>query len=185
MKRLNIHTKQPFQRGDIREDGKLFFRYALGRLNKTGYFLEIWLTKEKHDKKLLESNLWSKNKLKNEEFRKIHNERTKSWRLKNPKKQRELIVNWNQSNQPKLRSYLAKRKASQKQRTPEWANFKKIEEFYDAADFLGMVTGEWHEVDHIVPLQGKNVSGLHVENNLQVLSRKENRSKKNTFLIGE
>ena len=37
-------------------------------------------------------------------------------------------------------------------------------------------------VDHVIPLQGENVSGLHVENNLQLLSRLENISKKNRFI---
>lgn len=41
-----------------------------------------------------------------------------------------------------------------------------------------------HEVDHVVPLNGARVSGLHVPCNLQVLTKRENRSKGNKFLEG-
>ena len=65
--------------------------------------------------------------------------------------------------------------------TPSWANKDKIKEIYTQAQTLTRDTGIQHEVDHIIPLQGKLVSGLHVEDNLQILTRKENRAKHNRY----
>ena len=76
-----------------------------------------------------------------------------------------------------------KRKASLIQRTPKWADIEKIKAFYIELERLTKETGILHEVDHIIPLQGKFVSGLHVHNNLQILTRSENRSKGNNFNI--
>lgn len=50
-------------------------------------------------------------------------------------------------------------------------------EAYDKARMLFDLTGIKHDVDHIVPLMGKTVSGLHIYNNLQVIPASENRSK--------
>lgn len=57
---------------------------------------------------------------------------------------------------------------------PIWANLKKIMEIY-------MNRPEGYHVDHIIPLRGKTVSGLHVESNLQYLPALENMKKHNTF----
>lgn len=45
-------------------------------------------------------------------------------------------------------------------------------------------TGIVHEVDHIVPLQGENVCGLHVETNLRVITKAANREKSNRWQDG-
>ncbi|PTT42801.1 hypothetical protein DBR23_02660 [Acidovorax sp. HMWF018] len=59
--------------------------------------------------------------------------------------------------------------------TPAWADKAAIKAIYVAARQSGL------HVDHIVPLKGKTVCGLHVENNLQLLSKEENSKKGNSY----
>jgi hypothetical protein len=66
----------------------------------------------------------------------------------------------------------AKKRAAKLNAIPKWANLNKIKTIYDNCP-----TG--YHVDHIIPLQGKYICGLHVENNLQYLLASENSSKKN------
>jgi hypothetical protein len=96
---------------------------------------------------------------------------------------RELIRNaeWKRANKHLVVAAIGRRTAAKLQATPKWADNEKINEFYFAAEFLSMVTGEWHHVDHIVPLQGRTVRGLHCEANLQVLTAKENVLKSNRY----
>ena len=76
----------------------------------------------------------------------------------------------------------AKRRAALLSRTPKWADLEKIKAYYDVCAFFNEVNGyvKYH-VDHILPLQGKNVSGLHVETNLQVIPARENIAKGNKY----
>ena len=74
-----------------------------------------------------------------------------------------------------LTAYSAKRRAAKLQRTMSWSNLKAIKKFY-----LNCPKG--YHVDHIIPLQGTNVSGLHVLNNLQYLTKLENSTKGNNWL---
>ena len=71
------------------------------------------------------------------------------------------------------------RHAEKLQRTPAWADLEAITAIYNECKQRTLDTGIPHEVDHIYPLRGKHVSGLHVENNLQILTRSENRRKSN------
>ena len=62
-----------------------------------------------------------------------------------------------------------------------------MNDIYEEARRLTRETGVHHQVDHIVPLQGKTVSGLHVFSNLQILTQVENVSKSNRYaeLLGD
>lgn len=80
----------------------------------------------------------------------------------------------------RIRAKLYRKKL--KQATPPWADLKAIREFYKEAKRLTELTGVLHTVDHCVPLKGEFVCGLHVHNNLQVLTHFENMQKGNSFV---
>ena len=78
----------------------------------------------------------------------------------------------------------AKRRTKILTQTPSWLTKEQRDDIiniYQAAAARTMHTNIQHEVDHIVPLRGENVSGLHVPWNLQILTEQENRQKSNKF----
>lgn len=82
-----------------------------------------------------------------------------------------------------MRVSTAKRRARKHSAVPTWANHDAISRVYAEARRLSVETGVPHEVDHIIPLQGKLASGLHCEANLQILTATANRSKSNNFEV--
>ncbi len=120
------------------------------------------------------------------QYRKTNREKLlesrKQYRETNLEKVREYNRKYREANLDKRNALEAKRRAAKMQRTPSWLtpeHLDDIETFYTAAVAFRLYTGQDHHVDHIVPLQGKNVSGLHVPWNLQVLPAKENLKKGN------
>lgn len=83
---------------------------------------------------------------------------------------------WRQENKDKTRLKSANERAVRLQRLPAWANRELIKEFY-------LNCPEGYHVDHVIPLRGKLVSGLHTIENLQYLPAKENISKGNKFAL--
>jgi len=82
------------------------------------------------------------------------------------------------------RAHRAKRRTAELQRTPKWLtkdDYKLMLAVYQEAAQLTKDTGVMHHVDHIYPLQGETVSGLHVPTNLQILPYHENLAKGNKF----
>jgi integrase len=72
-------------------------------------------------------------------------------------------------------------KAAVSQATPLWVDLTEIELVYARARAKTRQTGVLHSVDHIVPLQGDGVCGLHVHWNLRVVTATENREKGNAI----
>jgi 5-methylcytosine-specific restriction endonuclease McrA len=91
---------------------------------------------------------------------------------------------WGKNNRGKINAIAARRRAQKLLATPKWLTKGQLEEIlsiYLEAARLTKETGIKHHVDHIIPLQGENVTGLHVPWNLQILTATENCRKGNKF----
>jgi len=100
------------------------------------------------------------------------------WRKKNP----ESAYKHRRENPGYYSSKESERRARKAQATPPWVTKEmqvEIQNMYNLRDRLNGLTVSDLEVDHVVPLNGKTVCGLHVPWNLQLLSKKANVSKGN------
>lgn len=80
----------------------------------------------------------------------------------------------------------ARRRSSKAARTPAWLDkddLWMIEQAFELAALRTNIFGFAWEVDHVLPLQGKYVSGLHTPLNLQVIPAQQNRRKNNHFEV--
>ena len=106
------------------------------------------------------------------------------WRTENLEQHNATNRNWNINNKPLKASLQAKRKSAILQRTPAWdKDAHLIVAKYQLANMLTRETGIPHHVDHIIPLQGKKVSGLHTFANLRVIPGSDNVKKSNKYII--
>jgi len=130
------------------------------------------------------------------EYNARHYKRTRKTRLQWQKEYRERNLEYRkeydrmqskrhyQENKEKYYEKTATRRASKLERTPSWLtedHKEDIRDLYKLARKLEKLCGAKYHVDHIVPLQGKDVSGLHVPWNLQLLEASMNLSKGNKY----
>jgi hypothetical protein len=102
----------------------------------------------------------------------------REWRAANPSKYDGYKKNY-KGYTPKILAKNVTRELRKKRATPPWVKLKDILPFYERAAELTRQTGIKHSVDHIMPLKGKNSSGLHVPWNLQVITLSDNCAKGN------
>ena len=142
------------------------------------------LYKIKEYQKEYQKEYWKANSDKLKEYRKANSDKLKEYRKANSDKISEQQKEYAKANRPIYNAYNAKRRSKKLQATPPWLtkeHLSAIRDFYTESKALEKSTGIKHHVDHIVPLQGKNVCGLHVPWNLQVLTAPENIAKKNRY----
>ena len=108
----------------------------------------------------------------------------RQWRERNREISNAYVRKSKAKNPAVILANTVKRRLAKINRTPIWLtanDFWMVEQAYELAALRTKLFGfSWH-VDHVIPLQGKLVSGLHTPYNLQVIPGVENVRKSNTF----
>jgi len=155
-----------FNKDRQKSDGLASVCKECARLVCAGYYMRV-------------SNPSKRNKKRDGLSQTNANEYIKIYRQENPEKIKQYRDSWAVANKPSIKHKNMRHYVSKKQRVPHWltkAHKAEIEGMYLFCEIF-----KGFEVDHIVPLRGKQVSGLHVPWNLQVLPAELNRVKSNKF----
>lgn len=157
---------------------KLPEEFGNNKARKDGLSDECRVCKRKQDKEYAAKN------------REQAKQRANAWYYANLEyalKQRRIIgKKWRTENKDKNAAKATRRRACKLQATPNWLNkeqLQQIESFYWLAQLQKELTDTQYHVDHIVPLKGKTVCGLHVPWNLQVIPALENIRKGNKIVL--
>lgn len=136
-----------------------------------------------------------------ENNKETHNARVKNWQAANPEKVKKAANMWVAANPEKVAAKTKRYRqrhpdqatawavasvAKRSKRVPNWLTPDDkwmLKEAYSLAKLRTKMFGFVWEVDHIIPLRGAAVSGLHVPTNVQVIPKALNRLKRNEFLI--
>jgi len=109
--------------------------------------------------------------------------RSKEWAEKNPERYKETKKIWCEKNKDRCLEYVRRKQCLMRKHRPPWADKEMIKAIYSGARIATMLFERDFQVDHIVPLNHKYISGLHVPDNLQILTAEENLIKSNRFIV--
>ena len=107
----------------------------------------------------------------------------KDWNNRNPDRIKEIHNKRNRANPARRNLLTANYRSAKDNRTPTWlteVDFERIANVYKLATLQSKITGTTWHVDHIIPLRGEYVSGLHVPSNLQAIPGVDNVRKNNS-----
>ena len=108
----------------------------------------------------------------------------RNWFLANKDKHKELRTNWYKNNKHRVYANYHKRKRALNKQMPKWYQHDKVLSVFKKAISMRQQKKDV-SVDHVIPLQGKFVSGLHVHTNLKIIPHKENCGKQNRIKVGK
>jgi hypothetical protein len=164
-----------------------FTDFSLDASKKDGYRTTCKNCKKLVDKNYAKKNAEAISKKRKERYLKgcdTERQQQSEYRKLNPEKIRVHQKKYRQSNKGKVNASTRKRQAQKIKATPPWADLEQIQRIYVLCAKVSERTGVLHHVDHIIPLKGKNVCGLHVEKNLRIIPAKMNLEKSNKYPTG-
>lgn len=163
---------------DAKNKGLVF--YFTGIPCKRGHAVKRWVVGRYCDKCRTDHHIVNKDHIRSvrAEWHKVHKKDIQAYSSKryreNAERINKVIKIWKKEHRELLAYYCSKRRSAKLQATPCWVDQNKIKKI-----FLNRPIGM--HVDHIIPLQSKNICGLEVPWNLQYLTPEENEAKANSF----
>lgn len=100
------------------------------------------------------------------------------WKEENIERYTEAKKQWYKDNPHLNAFYSSKWRKECRKATPPWADTQKILAIYEESTSKTKESGISHHVDHIVPVQGKHVTGLHIHQNMRIIPASENVKKR-------